>query len=83
MTKLEQKLLQLGYELDYEDEIGTIYTKKMSFFEKLVITIIKNYNPTGYVWTETRAYCKQDYIDNLQQAFNQLQNDLKELKEYE
>lgn len=49
MTKLEQKLVELGYELDYEDEIGTIYTKKMSFFETLVITIIKNHNPTGYV----------------------------------
>ena len=26
---------------------------------------------------------RKEHIDNLQQAFNQLQNDLKELKEYE
>ena len=81
MTKLEEKLIQLGYEVENDDEIGSIYTKKMNLFETLVITVIKNYNPTGYVWTETRAYCKQEYINNLQQAFNQLQKDLEVLKD--
>ena len=34
-----------------------------------------------FVYVEEFTFKKQEYIDYLQQAFNQLQNDLKELKE--
>ena len=80
MTKLKNKLLKLGYSVKDEDEIGCIYIKKLDYFITLVINVINNYNPTGYVWTENHIYCKQKYIDSLQQAFNKLQSDLKELK---
>lgn len=87
MTKLEQKLIQLGYELDdwlSWSFTNVAYSKKYEH-HKIVI----------YVYREDKVFYKgqrvlpltyynnQQDIDNLQQAFNQLQNDLKELKEYE
>lgn len=52
MTKLEEKLIELGYK---------------GYYNSLT--------------HEHHRYYKQKQIDSLQQAFNQLQNDLKDLKE--
>lgn len=83
MTKLEQKLIELGYEVD--DWLSWSFTN---------VAYSKNYrmhNIVIYVDKDTQTYkwqrvlpliCynnKQD-IDNLQKAFNQLQKDLEVLK---
>lgn len=86
MTKLEEKLIELGYTHRYDS-----YRQRSEFFKsikfseyyirithRLDINIITESEiSTMYVITS------QQDIDNLQQAFNQLQSDLKELKEYE
>lgn len=78
MTKLEQKLIELGYEKGYLNA----YHKK---FNNMFFLTIELYEPKtfGSVYSERKEFRFQEHIDNLQQAFNQLQNDLKELKEYE
>ena len=83
MTKLEEKLIELGY-------VQTHTNKKVSKFKGLCNSVIicivydKQLNDiTGYI---EDVYCNIKYqfqIDNIQKAFNQLQQDLKELKEYE
>ena len=76
MTKLEQKLLELGY--SQEDEV--IYFK----YVNRCYLFINSHNLKKYgVECPMMTYTKQRHIDNLQQAFNQLQSDLKELKECE
>lgn len=77
MSRLEQKLLELGYQ---QSPHTNRFIKVMN---DIVFTIVTNYSDKiiekyAVVCVET-----QQDIDNLQQAFNQLQNDLKELKEYE
>ena len=85
MTKLEEKLIQLGYE-KYDNTTKPTFYKNMNGCE---IRIMVNWNTFGNkivyscVKSWTDVFSCQLSIDNLQQAFNQLQNDLKELKEYE
>ncbi len=85
MTKLEEKLIELGYvknrQMSYEYE--TYYFRNFDSFINLYINVeVDGYITHSYVQAfDTYAY--QEQIDNLQQAFNQLQKDLKELKEYE
>lgn len=79
MTKLEQKLIELGYEKGYL----SAYHKR---FNNVIFLTIENYEEKGIfgsVYSERRDFIFQEHIDNLQQAFNQLQSDLKELKEDE
>ena len=88
MERLEKKLQELGYRFieDYftggtqkfcqkeivkNDVIIGIYTNK----EK---TKIEDYEVEGYICIDT-----QQQIDNLQQAFNEMQKDLAILKEIE
>ena len=75
MTKLEQKLIELGYETN-----NSIY--KYWFKGQIVIQTFYGRLENYYIICPNNIHRQQD-IDNLQQAFNQLQNDLKELKEYE
>ena len=86
MTKLEQKLIQLGY--CKKEEYGCIeYWKESNPVQPLIygykITILISDEIIGNVYTGTARYYKQIEIDNLQQAYNQLQKDLEVLKEYE
>lgn len=78
MTKLEQKLIELGYEKGYLNA----YHKK---FNNMIFLTIELYEPKtfGSIYSDRKEYRIQKHIDNLQQAFNQLQNDLKELKKCE
>ena len=83
MTKLEQKLIQLGYEQwRYSLEFIT-YTKTYNDKVDLNIYVTNNKDKIvdWFVYVEEFTFKKQEYIDKLQQAFNQLQDDLKELKE--
>lgn len=71
MTKIEEKLIELGYETNCE-----VY--KIWF--KGNIQIITFYGRIeDYVITPNTIHNQQD-IDNLQQAFNTLQQDLEVLK---
>ena len=85
MTKLEQKLLKLGYEIENTD---WTYKTARKWFEYGWFNILFNkekygnniyYSCVDYIF----KFKTQQDIDNLQQAFNQLQADLKELKKYE
>lgn len=90
MTKLEQKLIELGYEKQADK-----YVKYIAFGldeGNLKIEILTGYErnsiSTYWVKVNNKTYLQNekdilDYTFNLQQAFNQLQNDLKELKEYD
>ena len=78
MTKLEQKLLELGYERTTYFDITEVIWWKGSIAiatDKRGLKIKRANVQVGYV-------NKQQDIDNLQQAFNILQQDLEVLKEY-
>ena len=80
MTKLEKKLEEMGYKetpygnwLKYHDDNGYF------IFEIEILKKIKGMvRPNMYTWFRT-----QQDIDNLQQAFNEMQKDLEILKECE
>lgn len=83
MTKLEQKLLELGYEVYINNSLVCTAIQFSKYYGNHRLDIF--YNSIKEVCFGERivpyAFCsKQSYIDNLQQAFNILQNDLKELE---
>lgn len=83
MTKLEEKLIQLGYSewcysLDYKTYIK-IYNHKSDL--NIHVTNNKDEIIDWFVYVEEFTFKTQEGINDLQQAFNQLQADLKELKE--
>ena len=80
MTKLEEKLLQLGYRGWFiERDRASYYTKVIDEVE-IAISIANN--KVGYCDVAPRRNIfKQSQIDNIQQAFNQLQKDLEVLKD--
>lgn len=81
MTKLEEKLLDLGYEKTFGsghwckeyDGNKSISINTDEYYKK-----IKDYYIHFYSFIE----CQQD-LDDLQQAFNEMQKDLEILKECE
>ena len=76
MTKLEKKLIELGY--TQEDYSSNIYYK----FIKRIYIFINAYNLNKYgVEYPMMTYTKQKHINDLQQAFNELQKDLEVLKQ--
>ena len=77
MTKLEQKLIELGYIKHTPRSLK--YGKYVNGYELLIDTSIKPFK--SYIVMECFWLKKQSEIDNLQQAFNQLQEDLEVLKE--
>lgn len=82
MTKLEQKLIQLGYELSSYDETldENTYVKIVDGATLYIFNTI--YIKTYYgMCVANSKIITQDKINLHQQAFNQLQDDLKELKE--
>lgn len=85
MTKLEQKLIELGYKSYYNslNSEHQRYCKQFSNVIEMNITIKYSKITISNVEYFSHLFYKQQDIDNLQQAFNQLQSDLKELKEYE
>ena len=76
MTKLEEKLIELGYNQVYRD----CYKKKC--FRFIFITLELD---NDRIWCKSVSdldnfFTKQQDIDNLQQAFNEMQKDLEVLK---
>lgn len=83
MTKLEQKLIELGYK-DHR-KTHPSFNDFFKFYDDYMLVIYLNENVIiDYeIAVFSTKYKSQQDIDNLQQAFNQLQNDLKELKQVE
>ena len=85
MITLETKLVWLGYSI-YKVN-STIYAEKNFRLQDdkfdLNICILENKIIDYSVSTHLMNCYKQSQIDNLQQAFNTLQQDLEVLKEYE
>ena len=80
MTKLEEKLIELGY-------LRMVNTKTYSKYAKgfngipILIKYRKETNDITWEIKDTfNSISYQFQIDNLQQAFNQLKKDLEELK---
>lgn len=84
MTKLEQKLQELGYKQDtfistiFYGEIKNDCRFHKDIFLNDILTEVKAHKVTPFC-----AFRTQQDIDELQQAFNELQKDLEILKECE
>ena len=76
MTKLEEKLIELDYMLETHT-----YIKRLKGNIALCIYVTPKRLIGGVEYDTFFMYKNQ--INNLQQAFNQLQKDLEVLKEYE
>ena len=86
MTKLEQKLIELGYKVDWTLSWSFLTVAWLKKYEHHQIAIYLDRDTNTIKCARVLPityYSNQQDINNLQQAFNQLQNDLKELKEYE
>ena len=82
MTELEKKLIELGYEqfpyikTYFEKEFHCALHKVIFLNDQFTKVESHKISPYG-------AFRTQQDIDDLQQAFNELQKDLEVLKEYE
>lgn len=81
MTKLEEKLIELEYKYDLSHYV---YTKEYQLDTDNKIMIVLNSDRTTI--QNSRVYClspyfKQQDIDNLQQAYNEMQKDLEVLEQ--
>lgn len=80
MSRLEDKLKELGYEKVFYDE----YEKIMSFKQEVKICIrLTNFGEKikEQVLIGFRGKTKQSQLDLEQQAFDEMEKDLKELKQ--
>jgi hypothetical protein len=82
MTKLEQKLIELGYKLFQQKSDREVIYRKVNIGGYLDIQLWNGNILTSGVLFPLPINTQYE-LNNIQQAFNQLQNDLKELKEYE
>ena len=94
MTKLEKKLVDLGYDIDIAEYIHNkiVYKTFLKHFECCYIEV-KVYSsfalshfsaikPINFrIKYEFDGFSKQETIDNLQLAFDVMEKDLKELKQ--
>ena len=81
MTKLEQKLRELGYKITHAD--GFVASKEILKSDLVISVSEDNKIETYYIYLYTRVLRHQSQLDDYKSALNQLQKDLKELKEYE
>lgn len=88
MTKLEEKLIELGYKRDFEihsKKILIFFRKSKWVFASIQIVIDKELNE---VWKyqvdiEDKIITYYRQADDIQQAFNEMEKDLEELRKYE
>lgn len=96
MTKLEEKLIGLGYKknsVEFFDNkpLIRIYLKyfkhcsiKATIYSSLIYKKLDLSSRCHLcIKIDTTRFAFQEVIDNLQQAFNVMQKDLEELKKYE
>ena len=77
MTKLEEKLIQLGYHWNTVEKAWIRPINKVLW----IYLFHKNWIPHHVHFVND--FCCQEEINDLQQAFDVMQNDLEELKKYE
>ena len=82
MTKINKKLLELGYEFDklMSRKDFQVYSKWVNGHEIMIHTE-DNSITYNYVCVPATGLESQEQINNIQQAFNVLQNDLEVLKD--
>lgn len=80
MSRLEQKLIELGYEFVDSCYNSHCYRKCIEGNGRVCINVCKDRIIGRYI---DKVIIHQQDIDNLQQAFNEMQKDLKELRKYE
>ena len=81
MTKLEEKLIELGYKPSSRYKRNR-YSKSVNDFKLELVFLLQNNNSNidkYYLIPKYPIFTQQD-IDNLQQPLNQLQNDSDVLK---
>lgn len=87
MTKLEEKFIELGYKIERDEEYTEdcfIACKDCNAYADIVIGVSENKIYHYYVYTYLIQHIRrQDQIDYLQQAYNEMQKDLAVLKECE
>lgn len=86
MTKLEEKLIELGYDEQPKynsKQIIILYLKDMFYGLAIYYNSATNKIVDNVVLTNGKCVRTQKDIDYLQQAFNLMQKDLEELKKYE
>lgn len=82
MTKLEQKIKELGYGKSIFDHRHIKYNKETDNY--ILIQLSESNNSiTFYSFGYQNAFITQQDIDNLQETFNEMQKDLEVLKDYE
>lgn len=80
MTKLEEKLIELGYKKEL------VYTKEFCTKDNYLIVFIyivaspHKINDYRVMVASPFSFSKQEHIDLLQLAYNTMQKDLEELK---
>lgn len=85
MTKLEEKLIELGYKKDFEvhsNKILIFYRKTNWLFASIQIVIDKD---LGEVWKyqvdiEDKIITYYRQADEIQQAYNEMERDLEEIE---
>ena len=83
MTKLEQKLIELGYKKEFEFGGKFIYFSKRKWrFVEIGILINKELNKIDSyrVDMDDRKITYYKEVDEINEAFNEMQKDLEELK---
>ena len=83
MTKLEEKLIELGYVKLTHNYMTRLTRYKKEFAFSYINFQIRDNEVVMYGVCSTCDYQTQYEINDLQEAYNQLQKDLKELKQYE
>ena len=82
MTKLEEKLIELGYCYAFDNSEGYLYVKSPN--KKYIFNVLLSYSKRrieNYDMLSVYDIHSQKDIDNLQQAFDEMQKDLEILKE--
>ena len=82
MTKLEEKLIELGYVKLTHNYMTKLTRYKKDFDFSYIHFHIRDNEIVMYGVSPTYDYQTQYEVDDLQKAFNKLQKDLEVLKEY-
>lgn len=89
MTKLEQKLIELGYNLEYNKRYWHKYIDNdfISNDETQIIIVINNtkrkIEEYGVYPNQYKLISNDSQLNILNKAFNEMQRDLEKLREYE
>ena len=81
MTKLEEKLIQLGYKKILHNFMTKLTNYQKDFAFCKIRIFVRDGDLVMYELDQNCGYQEQYELDNLQLAYNQLQKDLEVLKD--